>query len=194
MHSYSIDTDARKTVHVLLVLGAIALSGLTFSLASRFQIPQAWVASATTGACFGALYLAFDRWAWRVLTPLHGVPNLNGIWAVRGQSSFRHEGATEPAGFEGEMRIRQSFSRIHLCADFEQSTSKSTMASIQIEGAVTSLGYAFENAPKNLADDSLQRHPGLATAILKDQDTLEVEYFSGKHRLRYGTMTLKRKR
>lgn len=193
MHAYSIDTGARKSATRLLLLAAIGLSGLISSLASRFHIPQAWVASATTGACFGLLYVAFDRWLWRRLTALHGVPDLQGTWSIRGRSSFKPDG-TKHAEFEGDMRIRQTFSRIHLCAEFSQSTSKSTMAALQIQGAVMSLGYAFENAPKNLADDSLHRHPGLATAMLKDRDTLEVEYFSGKHRLRYGTMTLTRKR
>lgn len=193
MHSYSIDTDARRVFHAALVLLAIGLAGAIASLASWAHLPQAWAGSFTAGACFGLLYLIFDKWLWRALKPVHGVPNLQGTWQVRGRSSFQPEGSSEFAEFAGEMKIRQTFSRIHFCADFPQSISKSTLAGFELNGAETTFRYAFENSPKNLADPSLQRHPGLAAATIKSSNTIEVEYFSGKHRLRYGMMTLTRK-
>jgi hypothetical protein len=194
MHSYSLDTDARRAAYKYVMFVAIAIAGAAASLGAKLHIPPSWLGSLSAGSLFGMLHLVLDKWAWRYLTVLHGVPDLGGLWSIHGQSSFKPEGSSTYAEFEGEMTIRQSFSRIHFCAEFGQSISKSTLAGFELNGAVTCFRYAFENTPKNLADPTLQRHPGLATATIKDLNTIEVEYFSGKHRLRYGMMTLTRRK
>jgi hypothetical protein len=66
------------------------------------------------------------------------------------------------------------------------------MASIELQHAVPVFRYGFDNTPKNMANAELQRHPGMMDLRISSSDLLEGDYFSGKHRLRYGELVIRR--
>jgi hypothetical protein len=66
------------------------------------------------------------------------------------------------------------------------------MASISTQHAVPIFRYSFENTPKSKASEELQRHPGLIELRIKENNSMQGDYFSGKHRLRFGELTLKK--
>lgn len=199
MHSYSIDTEARKIVYVTIGVISFAVPGVGAHLVDHIRsfvasIPAGWPLS--FGTTFGLLFFLYDKlaWRWRYFRWLHGIPDLNGTWSAQGVSSFKTDEHGSPAHeFSMEVVIRQTFSRLEVFTETEGSTSRSTMASICLQHANTLFRYAFENIPKSVADPSMQRHPGLMDLRLTPEGDLIGDYFSGKHRLRFGELRLKRK-
>jgi hypothetical protein len=187
MHSYSIDSEIRRAVYVTLGVISFALPLWLEEARTLFGIPQEIGYPLSFGVTFAILHLAFDRWAWKLLTKVSLLPNLNGTWEVNGASSYQNG-----ASFSGKVTIRQTFSAIEIFGEFEASTSRSTLAGFCLNHAVPIFRYAFENTPKSLADPELQRHPGLIELRIGPDDEMRGDYFSGKHRLRYGEMILRR--
>lgn len=187
MHSYSLDSEIRRTIYVALGVAAFALPAWVESARTLFGLPQSIGYPLTFGLTFGILHFIFDKWAWKLLSTVSLLPNLNGKWIVEGVSSFQ-----DGAGFGGEVTIKQTFSAIEIFGEFNSSTSRSTLAGFCLNHAVPVFRYAFENTPKNMADPELQRHPGLIELRIGSTDEMRGDYFSGKHRLRYGEMVLRR--
>jgi hypothetical protein len=200
VHQYSLDSDARRHAYfgIAVLSGAVpgvALMAIEWvrNIWSSFPV-VAWPLS--MGATFGLLFMLLDRFAWRAppIRNLLGVPDLSGTWDGSGLSSYQLEEDTgEPtAQFNLVLTIRQTFTRIEFHAETEHSTSRSTMASISTDHAVPIVRYAYENIPKNRANAELQRHPGLME-LRYASDGLTGDYFNGKHRLRFGELTLRRR-
>lgn len=192
MHDYSTDTDSRKWVHLGLGVVAFLVPSLIVKARTLFGLPISFGYPLSFGATFGILYFTLDKFLWKFL-PLN-IPNLNGKWDAEGVSSYIPEGATEPFRFQMRVTIKQTFSKIEIFTETESSTSRSTMASVCTQHAVMIFRYTFENTPKNTADAQLQRHPGLIELRINTDDEMVGDYFSGKHRLRYGELTLRREK
>lgn len=199
MHSYSVDSEVRRGVYVALALAAFLLPAALTMTSGKLAavvstVPQVgWPLS--FGATFSILFLIFDRfvWKWSWVKRLHAIPDLGGKWEATGISSYQSDEqgrATYP--FVMKVTIHQTFSRIEIFAETEESTSRSTMAGLCLGHAVGIFRYAFENAPKNAAVPDLHRHPGLIELRINGPDSLQGDYFSGKHRLRFGELTLRR--
>lgn len=158
MHSYSIDSSARRTVHYALALLAAAVPGAVTSMSAA---AHAWYATTpivawplSMGGTFGLLYFVWDRfvWKWPGVVRLHGVPNLNGRWDGHGVSSYdEKEDGTPGSEFSLSVTIRQTFSMVEIFGQNDESTSESTMASIRSDHAVPRVHYAYENVPKSKA-------------------------------------------
>jgi hypothetical protein len=200
MHSYSIDSDLR--IKAYLILGAAAallpsaMAVVNQSMKDVFAAFPTLAWPLGLGATYSIFILIFDKWIWkqRPLRAIHGIPDLNGIWDAKGLSSYQLDADRSPsAEFSMTVTIRQTFSRMEVFTQTNDSTSRSTMASICSDHAVTSVRYAYENTPKSKATPDLQRHPGLIELRVEDQNTMVGDYFSGKHRLRYGELTLTRR-
>ena len=187
MHSYSIDSEIRRVIYVALGIIAFALPTWVVSAEKLLSTPFSVGYPISFGITFGFLHFLFDRWFWRLLSPFGLIANLSGKWTVEGRSSYK-----DGFQFTGDIIIRQTFSSMEVFGDFANSTSKSILAGICLNHAVPIFRYAFESTPKNLADAELHRHPGLIELRISDQDTLAGDYFSGKHRVRWGEMTLRR--
>lgn len=190
MHPYSIDTNARQTVYFVLAIAAFLVPHL---------IASDWVSQVVggklsypfgVGATFGVLFVLFDSVLWRRLGFWHHIPDLNGEWRAEGVSNYEDPATGEPKKFTMQVTIKQTFTRMEICGATDQSTSKSTMASLEVDHAIPIFRYAFENTPRNMADAELQRHPGLIQLRIESTGKIVGDYFSGKHRLRYGEITL----
>jgi hypothetical protein len=192
MQDYAVDTDIRRQTYVFLAVVALAAPAFFNSVRTIFGLPASFAIPLTASTIFGVLYTLHDQIVWRWLQSWIAVPNLNGKWMATGFSSFKDPISGEPFEFQMEVKIRQTFSKIEIFTRTGDSTSRSTMASICTQHAVPIFRYAFENMPKGLANDELQRHPGLVELGIESNDMMTGHYFSGKHRSRFGDLTLRR--
>lgn len=189
MHDYSIDTPIRRYVHVAIAVMSLSLPAFLSWVASFFDNATGFTIS--FGITFTLFYLLFDRYVWKCLAFIHHIPNLNGTWIADGTSSYEDPETGKPFKFQMTVKIKQTFSQIEFYTESKDSTSRSFMASIETNHAVPILRYGFDNTPKNMSDAALQRHPGMMELRITSE-SLEGDYFSGKHRLRYGELILKR--
>ena len=190
MHPYSIDTNARQTVYFVLAIVAFVIPGLVASEWVTRLVGDKLSYPFGVGATFGVLFLLFDHVFWKRLQFILHIPNLNGTWTAKGISSYEDPATGKPMEFVMEYQIKQTFTRIEISGEADKSTSRSTMASLEIDHAVPIFRYAFENTPRNMSDAELQRHPGLIDLRLNTAIKMTGDYFSGKHRLRYGELIL----
>jgi SMODS-associating 2TM, beta-strand rich effector domain len=192
MHDYSIDTHIRRTVYVVIALIALGVPAYIAEVAAPLNIPDSLKFPLSFGVIFSLMAFLFDRFVWKWLPPLHGVPDLSGRWRATGVSSYQDPQTGENARFSMDIRIRQTFSRIEVFTETADSTSRSFMASIETQHAMQLFRYGFDNIPKNMSNAELQRHPGMMDLRLISGTRMEGDYFSGKHRLRYGSLELDR--
>lgn len=192
MHYYSIDSEIRKKVHSLLAVIALTIPGLFEQVRTLFHLPVGWGFPLTFGALFGFLYLIVDLYAWKWIANFTKIPILNGKWTAKGKSSYIDPETKKNLEFEMQITIKQTFSKMEIFTETKDSTSQSTMASICTHKAMPVIRYSFENTPKNMADKELQRHPGLIELRIESKNSMVGDYFSGKHRLRYGELKLER--
>lgn len=190
MHDYSLDNHCRRTVHFAAAVVSVYLPHAFVFIAGKAFDNGGISYPLSVGATFSILYLLFERCLWKKLQSPLGVPDLSGTWKARGLSCHTDEVSGERIAFEMECRIKQTFSKIEVFAETEHSTSRSFMASIESNHAVAILYYAFENTPKNMSDPELQRHSGLIELRITDSTHMSGDYFTGKHRLKYGELTL----
>lgn len=142
MHSYSIDSAARSKVYVTLALFS---AGLPAGMAEVTAWAHQWIAAAPTvtwpvsfGATFGFLFAVFDRRLWRArpFTAWHSIPNLVGTWEASGVSSFKETPESPNHTFTMKVIIKQTFTKLEVFTETAESTSRSTMASIDSDHAV----------------------------------------------------------
>lgn len=188
MHPYSIDTNARQTVYFVLAIVAFVIPGLVASDWVTHVVGDKLSYPFGVGATFGVLFLLFDHVLWNWFQFILHIPNLNGTWTAKGISSYEDPATGKPTEFVMEYQIKQTFTRIEISGETDKSTSRSTMASLEMDHAVPIFRYAFENTPRNMSDAELQRHPGLIELRLNTVTRMTGDYFSGKHRLRYGEL------
>lgn len=192
MHYYTLDKEIRKSAYVLLTVISLGLPSIFDIFKTFFGFSESYGFSISFGVTFGVLYYLLDRFVWKWIAFLLNIPDLNGTWDAEGISSYKDPNTGENFRFQMEVIIKQTFTKIEVFTETKDSTSVSTMASICTQHAVPIFRYSFDNIPKNKSNDELQRHPGLIELRIKNLNLLEGDYFSGKHRLRYGELVYKR--
>jgi len=193
MHPYAIDSDERKTVIFVLSLFAVALTYALHLLLTKTGIQWPWWLEApSVGGVFLLLYKLFDGWGWR-LKGLRKfgfvkIPDLNGYWRAEGHS------LTQGEKYQANVQIRQTWTHISITMETEHSRSHSLTASILVnQPDGTPVSYEYRNEPKPTALPTMHAHRGTAILRLKNSTLLEGEYYSGRDRLNYGSLILRRK-
>ena len=194
MHSYSTDSIERIRIPFFLAaLGILLAWGLSrFTNIFGISIPWWFDAPAAMGF-YGLLYNYFNnsmwKWSWMRKLRIIQTPDLNGVWT--GHFLTSHDGHTEekPATVE----IKQTWSKI--CIVFKNSTSRSKSISASLltdsgEGLV--LSYEYQNEPGYNAVETMQIHKGFTRLIMTAPQQLKGEYYTGRGRLSYGTMSFSR--
>lgn len=190
MHSYGLDGTARQTTYSIIGVLSFLISYRSATIPELFGVSGFIPFSLSFGVVFGVLIFIFDRYAWKLLTR---IPNLNGDWEAVGISSYTMDESEAPNHeFSMNVKIKQTFSRIGISTTTGESTSNSTMASFQLNLPIPVIRYSFENIPMNRSSQELQRHPGMVELRIIDEKEMSGDYFSGKHRLRFGSLTLRR--
>jgi hypothetical protein len=194
MHGYSIDSDERRVVPLLLAFLAITLAWLTTNLLAliHLHVPW-WVDAPSVMAFYGVLYALFDRYLWRnslvCKLGLVRVPNLAGRWHGYLVSSFdghakRHDLI---------INIFQSWTQITVFLSTATSISRSCAAVIQVDDPEgIALIYQYQNQPLADATRTMHMHYGTAMLRVSDDGCLIGDYYAGRDRRTFGRIFCRR--
>jgi len=177
-------------VHVGIAVIALSLPTFWPAIRTIFGISPKYGFPLTFSLSYATLFFIFDRFIWRWVTGLIHIPDLNGTWEAKGKSSYIDPTTQRPFEYSMTVIIKQTFADIEIYTETSDSTSRSSMASISTKHAVPIFRYSFDNTPKNLSNAELQRHPGMMELRIHGKNELKGDYFSGKHRLRYGEIEM----
>ncbi len=194
MHGYSIDSDERRNVVFgLAILGIAAAYCLDQLLDLTSASLPWWFDAPASFGFFGLFYWLFDQrvWRWRMLRTLGLVtaPDLSGHWKGSIVSSHvprdRHEVTVD---------IRQSWTGLTVVLTGASSRSYSTAAVLRTKAADgPELTHTYRNEPLPHATDTMHIHHGTATMRLAEAgQQLVGEYYTGRGRQTYGSITLRR--
>lgn len=202
MHDYSIDNHPKEKILFFLAFAAILSAPIINSAAkhiAEFIGAAAGWSSATITAIpvfvlFGVIYWCFNKYLWRIsmLRRILLVPDLNGEWSVEGMTTLKN-GENADFKWNGKITVTQSWSKLLIYLQTDQSASSSVSASIHHEDGIGyRLLYQYENAPG--ADQFvLAKHSG-STELLFNLDCQYAEghYYTDQHRNTVGVIKLKK--
>lgn len=170
--------------------------------------PEAWVP--TTGLLFTILFALFNRRWWRHTvvqsSPFITSPDLDGEWEVRvhqTEAAKASDGGwndTEQSErpdvntrVVGTATIEQTWRRILISMEFEDSISTSLGASFITDTNPVRLHYYYRNEPKPTAPEEAVVHYGTTNLRYdKEAEILEGEYFTDRFRQTSGEIVLER--
>jgi len=173
-----------SAVIVFLVLSSIDLAR-TWGL--NVNLPPTALSLVSAGAVYAALYWFFSRYAWK-FGPLSGIlrlPDLSGQWICEGIPI--RPGKGQP--WTGRITVVQSWDRLQIHVETEQSISDSIAAALQYDaGAGYHLMYHYRNQPR-ARERRLAPHHGFAEiSFSRDLQSGSGDYFNGRGRNTFGTM------
>lgn len=193
MHPYSVDSEERKNTFFILAILSILLSWAISKVLGKYNLSLPWwIESPSVLSIYGLLFIVFDRWAWKFFSKIGfiKIPNLTGKWTGHLRSSFDEHGTTITA----TLKIFQTWTRIRILLDAEQSSSRSDTASVTLntpEGKY--LHYQYINEPKTYAADTMSMHRGTAKLLFDEREKALVgEYYSGRDRQKFGSLYFKK--
>ena len=191
MHTYSINSDERKTV--IGILGILSIA-IILILKNYLKLPS-WVPVPSVFAVFGSFYWLFDQflWKWSLLNKVLSTPNLNGTWAMHMKSS-RDNYCND---YEGTLTITQTWTKIYLYLDGEKATGKSIMAGIEVQtSTLFTLKWEYLSQRKPEFAEKEYMHHGMTRVMIKpgiDPLTLKGDYYADRSRHSSGPITLIKK-
>lgn len=193
MHPYSIESEERRSVFLILAGLSIVLSWAIYKTLVHYDVFLPWwIESPSILSIYGLLVFVYDKWAWRLSRKigLSKIPDLRGEWTGHLRSSFdEHETAVI-----AKLTIFQTWTRMKVLLDSELSWSQSELASIALktpEGKY--LYYQFLNEPKANAPETMSMHRGTVKLLFDEKKkTLFGEYYSGRDRQNYGSLFFRR--
>jgi hypothetical protein len=196
MHDYAVFGHDRSMIGRWLGVASIAVAGGISQLlawtTNLTGIDAFTRATITTGAIYFALHWAFNKWAWKI--PYFEIPNLNGTWALQGQT-LNEDGSTR-FDWDGEIGIEQNWKVISVHLRTKNSQSQSYTATLSKRHGPTGgwqLSYSYRNEPELEKCHELNSHKGYCEIeIDKNLSTGKASYFNSSGRRTFGTMTLRR--
>jgi len=193
MHTYSIDTEERKNILLFLAVVSIIFSWSFYKILGNYQVFLPWwIESPSILFFYGLFFAIFDKWFWQYLKKIKFVktPNLNGEWNGNLKSSFNNHSVEVKA----TLKIFQTWTRIKILLTTDQSLSQSETASIVIDTPEGNyLSYQYINEPKSNSVKTMSIHRGTVRLIFdEEKNTLNGEYYSGRDRQNFGSLSFKK--
>lgn len=201
-HEYSIGGHNRASVgRYLAGIAAIAATVATTLLAGIGKIMMAlglpsWAYSylaiaISAGVAYGFVYWIFNKYAWKALSRVWKIPNIDGDWKCSGQSL--DDDGTVKFDWNSTIKISQDWEKIHIKQKTEQSSSNSVSAALIPCGDGTYLlMYSYRNEPRT-GEPELQSHLGYCELQFeKDLKSATGEYFTAKGRKSFGRISITR--
>ncbi|MET3881353.1 hypothetical protein [Niastella sp. OAS944] len=191
MHTYSINSDERKTV--IGVLGILSIS--TILILKNYINTPSWMPVPSAFAVFGTFYWLFDQVLWKLpwLNRLLSTPNLNGTWTMLMKSSIDNY-ATE---YEGILTITQTWTKIYIFLDGEKATSRSIMAGIEVQtSSLFTLKWEYLSQRKPEFANNEYMHHGMTSVMIKPCISplmLKGDYYADRSRHSSGPVTIIKK-
>lgn len=199
MHSYSIDSTERRYIPFFIAAVAIATTFLMFHFIDQTQIKIPWWATPPidTMAFYAFFYWLFDQyiWRWSLLHILRIVrtPNLAGEWSGHVRPTPTG-GVSAGLQIEAEIKIsiKQTWTELLICGNTGQSKFHSLSANLLVNNE-GSINYEYLNEPSANASSTMHSHRGTARLAINNLATeLEGEYYSGRDRQNFGSLSFKR--
>ena len=194
MHPYATDSNEhRLVVGTLALLSVIGMWIFQWGCTRLSITLPWWIEAPSVMGLFGLFITIFDRnvWRWSLLRVLGivKVPVLACSWEGNVISSHDQHECPIPA----KVKIIQTWTHILLAFETENSESKSISASIFLDrDRVPTLNYEYQNQPKAASAPTMHIHQGTACLKLKNDESLEGEYYTGRDRQSYGYVKLTR--
>lgn len=200
LHEYAIIGHKRSEIGRYLGLASVLLAPfVTGALTWLSQSPTLTTSlqgkmvlfTVSTGTIYAVLYWVFNRFGWRCIDKLLGIPNLDGEWAVVGDSLELDGTVKYP--WSATLTIAQRWDRIAISLKTEQSSSHSETASVLLQAnSNAKLSYSYQNHPR-AGEQVLSKHQGFCELEF-DSETRSAEghYFNSMGRYSFGRMSLKR--
>ena len=132
MHTYSIDTNERKNILLILAVISIIFSWGFHNILDYYLLSLPWwVENPSVLFFYGVLFTIFDKSFWKYLKRINFVktPNLIGEWNGSLKSSFDNYSSET----EATLKIFQSWTTIKILMTTNQSSSHSESAAIEID-------------------------------------------------------------
>jgi hypothetical protein len=202
-HEYAVLGGYNRT-HVgrWLTRAAALISGVTvFLVLSAVNLAKAWGLNVNlpptalsllgASAVYAVLYWLFDHYAWKFgpLSRFLKVPDISGRWLCEGTPIEPAEANT----WSGVVTVVQSWDRLRIHLETEQSTSDSIAAALQYDAAAGyHLMYHYRNQPR-AAERALAPHHGFAELTFdRERRSASGDYFNGRGRNTFGIISWKR--
>jgi hypothetical protein len=195
-HSYATDSNERKTVIFLLAVISILSARYTnkIFLNEILNLTIPWWSEISPFGFFLLFFTIFDKYLWQNRF-IHKIgliktPNLNGVWKGGISSSFDPDMAKKDV----KAKIHQSWIHIGINLETESSHSHSLSANVLTEDQNNvMISYEYLNEPKFNAEETMHIHRGTCRLTLSsDGQKLNGEYYTGRDRKNFGSMTLTR--
>lgn len=185
---------AASAISAALVFTLLSAVDLAKKLGWDVNLPPTLLSLVGAGAVFGILYWVLNKWAWK--WPGIGlalkVPDISGTWDCVGRS-LESDGSTK-YDWLGEVTIVQSWDKLRIRLVTKTSGSNSISAALahdSVDGFV--LLYHYRNDPKP-GVVGLVAHTGCSVMVIaKDLKSAHGEYFNGRGRMTFGTISWKKR-
>jgi hypothetical protein len=198
-HEYAVLGGYNRT-HVgrwLYAAAALISAVAVFLTLSTINLARAWglnvnlpptaLSVVSAGAVYVVLYWFFSRYAWKFgpLSRILKLPDLSGDWICQGTPI--QPGTGQP--WTGRVTVVQSWDRLQIHLETDQSASDSIAAALQYDAAAGyHLMYHYRNQPR-AAKRELAPHHGFAElTFAQDRRSASGDYFNGRGRNTFGTM------
>lgn len=195
MHPYAAEGRSVSIVYLVMAIAAILSAwGLGRGMECLQIQPTWWVETPSVLGFFGLYWKWFDLKLWRnswiQKRGWLGVPDLRGTWEAHLNTS--HDGM--PGDLTGQVRIKQTWSKISVVGSWPASESHSVSAVLQQgSGFRQELMYTYVNEPSVAALETMEMHRGTTWLRLdQEADLMEGHYYSGRGRQEYGDLRLNR--
>ena len=197
MHDYAVFGHSRTTIGRYLGTASVILTGFISSIMlwlSQFD-GLMFMATATisTAALYFILHWIFNNLAWKI--PFFKIPDLNGVWLVRGETLSEEDGVVK-YNWEAEIDIEQTWEKISINLKTRQSSSESYTATLAKKSGTRGgwiLHYSYSNSPDASQFHELNSHRGYCEVIFnKCLTSGEAAYFNSNGRRTFGKMYLTR--
>lgn len=194
MHDYAIFGHDRANIGRWLGFAAIAIAGGLAQLFTSLSALTGWEAfskaTIATGAIYVVLHWVFNRWLWKL--SLLGIPDLNGVWSVKGRTI--DESGNTKYDWLAELDIEQNWKQITVRTRTKSSQSDSYTATLSKRHGARGgwvLSYSYRNEPDLDQSHELNAHKGFCEIeIDKDIKLGKATYFNSNGRRTYGLMDL----
>ncbi|MFQ1867534.1 pancortin-3 [Aeromonas veronii] len=187
MHDYAVFGHSRATIGRYLGTASVILTGLISSVILWLHQVDgfSFMAGATvsTAVVYFALHWTFNNYVWKV--PLFKIPDLNGVWSVRGETLSEDDGVIK-YNWEAEIDIEQTWEKISINLKTKQSSSESYTATLAKKSGTRGgwvLHYSYSNSPDASQFHELNSHRGYCEVIFdKELTSGEAAYFNSNGR------------
>lgn len=208
MSTYELKTNIRQTVTiwigVLSLLIGLPLYGCSNSLIEQINtlLPNAsaytsqWAylgifnVQITAGLIFSFLNWLFNNYIWKlpIFIKVLKIPNLNGVWEGKLESSYMENG--EYAQREFTLEVQQTWTKISCTCFFPKSKSYSDIVCIDTTSTQgTVIKYTYKNVSEDLSC-GMPEFSGYNELRVNDANTLSGVYFTKREPATKGKMVL----